>query len=112
MAREGAEQLIVAERAVDTAFIEVTALMNLLCRRRLESNLAMSVGRDAMAKLVSSINNLQAVRDDMIDTHEHLNDVKTQIGCRTVMVGHLDKPDGAAANATTGLHVVAGNRTA
>ncbi|BEV13155.1 hypothetical protein ATDW_36510 (plasmid) [Asticcacaulis sp. DW145] len=112
MVREGAEQLIVAENAVEQALIEVTDLANRLSRMRLKSNLAMGVGRDAMTSVLASIEGLSKVRNEMIDAHAHLNAVKTQIGCRTVAVGHLEKPEGDGKSSTTGLHVVGEKRSA
>jgi len=113
MVRVGAEQLFAAEQAVEEAFTRVTALAKSLAEMRLASNLSMGVGRDAMKSITSSIRLLAEAREEMIDAHQHLDGVKTQIGCRTVMVGHLDKPstDGVIVP-TSGLHVVDSQRTA
>ena len=113
MARVGAEHLIQAERAVETAFSQVTALATSLTGMLLDSNLSMGVGRDAMKSITSSIHLLAAVREEMIDAHAHLDLVKTQIGCRTVMVGHLDKPEKDTPPAQSqGLHIVGEQRSA
>lgn len=113
MVRVGAEQLINAEKAVETAFSQVTALATSLSGMRLDANLSMGVGRDAMKSITSSIHLLGAVREEMIDAHQHLDTVKTQIGCRTVMVGHLDKPERDPASVPPqGLHVVSQQRSA
>ncbi len=113
MVRVGAEQLFLAEQAVEQAFNQVTTLATSLTDMRLKSNLAIGVGRDAMKSITSSIHLLAAVREEMIDAHQHLDSVKTQIGCRTVMIGHLDKPssDGIIAQ-PTGLHIVTDQKTA
>lgn len=113
MVQVGAEQLLLAEQAVEQAFVRVTALAATLSNMRLESNMSMGLGRDAMKSLTSSIRLLAEVREEMIDAHAHLDSVKTQIGCRTVMVGHLDKPpsDGVITQ-PTGLHVVTDQKTA
>ncbi len=113
MVRVGAEQLLLAEQAVERAFSQVTALANSLADIRLKSNLSMGVGREAMKSITSSIHLLGAVREEMIDAHQHLDGVKTQLGCRTVMVGHLDKPDkDGVISELGGLRVVGGQQTA
>ncbi len=102
MVRSGAKQLISAENAVETALVEVATLASSLGRMRLESDMSLMYGQDAMSALVESITLLSNARGAMIKAHGALNDVKAQMGCRTVMDGQQPKPDG-----TTGLLVVA-----
>ena len=106
MARRGAQQLIVAENAVEMALCEVAALTSDLGRMRLDSNLSMVIGQEAMGALVESITMLTNARGAMIKAHAHLDGVKTQIGCGAVSIGDVDKGDGGKAPAPKGFHVV------
>ncbi len=110
MVRSGTKQLITAENAVENALCEVAALASSLGRMRLESDMSMIYGQEAMSALVESITLLSNARGAMIKAHGALNDVKTQMGCRTVMEGDTNKPP--SGSATTGLQVVASNREA
>lgn len=112
MARKGAEQLINAENAVELALCEVTALTSTLGRMRLDSNLSMVIGQEAMGALVESITMLSNARGAMVKAHGALDGVRTQIGCGAMAVGDLPKPGGGSAPAPTGLLVVAENRSA
>ncbi len=103
MVRSGAKQLITAENAVESALCEVTALASTLGRMRLESDMSMVYGQEAMSALVESITLLSNARGAMIKAHGALDTVKTQMGCRTVMDGQQPKPD----NPATGHLVVA-----
>ena len=106
MVRNGTKQLITAENAVENALCEVAALASTLGRMRLESDMSMVYGQDAMSALVESISLLSNARGAMIKAHGALNDVKSQMGCRTVMEGDTpNKPP--ASEASPGLTVVA-----
>jgi hypothetical protein len=105
MVRVGTKELIMAENAVENALCEVAALASHLGRMRLESDMSMMYGQEAMTALVESITLLSNARGAMIKAHGALNDVKAQMGCRTVMEGQSgDKPTNPPA---TGLLVVA-----
>ncbi len=93
MVRYGAEQLLSAENAIETALCEATALTSKLGRMRMESRLSMVVGQDAMGALVEAINALTHARGAMVRAHGHLDDVKTQIGCRTLLSGTMGSKD-------------------
>jgi len=94
MVRYGAEQLLTAENAIEMALCEATALTSSLGRMRMDAKLSMVVGQDAMGALVEAINALTNARGAMIRAHGHLDTVKTQIGCRTMMSGTMgDKPE-------------------
>ena len=106
MVRKGAKQLITAENAVENALCEVAALASTLGRMRLESDMSMVYGQEAMSALVESISLLSNARGAMIKAHGALNDVKAQMGCRTVMEG--DAPTKPSVNEPqSGLQVVA-----
>jgi len=110
MARHGAEQLINAENAVETALCEVAALASNLGRMRLDSNLSMVVGQEAMGALVETITLLSNARGAMVRAHGALDEVKTRIGCGAVAVGNLDK--GGAKSARQDLQIVASEKSA
>jgi hypothetical protein len=105
MVRRGAQELIEAENAVDEALRKVTGLTSSLTEMRLRSNLSMAYGQEVVTALVTSAAKLAEVRGTMLVAHEHLNDVKGQLGCRTVAVGTLDKPE----DDKKGLMVVGSN---
>ena len=96
MVRQGAQQLTIAENAVETALVEVSKLVSNLGEMRLASNLSPILGQDAIHTLVESINLLSTARGKMVTAHDHLNGVKIQIGCGAVAVGALDKGDANA----------------
>jgi len=112
MARRGAQQLFQAENAIESALCEVTALTSNLGRMRLESNLSMVIGQEAMGALVETITMLSNARGAMVKAHGALDSVKTQIGCGAVNEGKWDKGTGDTAPAPTGFHVVEGDRSA
>jgi len=118
MARRGAEQLFQAENAIESALCEVTALTSTLGRMRLESNLSMVVGQEAMGALVETITMLSNARGAMVKAHGALDGVKTQIGCGAVAVGAGDKdttnPGGTGTGITgnAAFRVVRNGRTA
>jgi len=106
MVRSGTKQLITAENAVESALCEVATLASTLGRMRLESDMSLMYGQDAMSALVESITLLSNARGAMIKAHGALNDVKVQMGCRTVMEG--DAPTKPSSDpAPSGLLVVA-----
>jgi hypothetical protein len=92
MVRNGTKQLITAENAVENALCEVAALASTLGRMRLESDMSMVYGQEAISALVESMSMLSNARGAMIKAHSHLDQVKTQMGCRTVMEGGTNKP--------------------
>ena len=105
MARRGAAQLFQAENAIESALCEVTALTSTLGRMRLESNLSMVIGQDAMGALVETITMLSNARGAMVKAHGALDTVKTQMGCGAVATGD-GKKDDTAMPAPSGFHVV------
>lgn len=109
MVRHGAQQLTVAENAVEMALVEVSTLLSQLGRMRLDSNLSPVLGQEAIATLVESVTLLSNARGKMVDAHEHLNGVKTQIGCGAVAAGTLDKGEDKPV---PHVAIVGGTRTA
>ena len=110
MVRSGTKQLITAENAVESALCEVATLASTLGRMRLESDMSLVYGQDAMSALVESIAMLSNARGAMIKAHSHLDGVKTQMGCRTVMQGSDDTGSKPTGDPSTGLLVVASTK--
>jgi hypothetical protein len=106
--RLGAENLITAEDAVEQALCETMTLASNLGRMRMDAKISVVVGQDAMAALSEAITALTHARGAMVRAHGHLDDVKTQIGCRTVAVGTLIDKGEAKAD----LHIVSRDRPA
>lgn len=101
MVRSGAQQLTVAENAVESALIEVTKLVSNLGEMRLNSNLSPVLGQDAINTLVESITLLSTARGKMVAAHGHLDNVKEQIGCGAVAAGQLDKGDSKSVSSVS-----------
>ena len=89
-AREIAEQLIAAERAIDTAVSQVATLTARMPLARMEANLAAEVGHEALARSAGSMTALLEARREIIATHAALAEAKDLIGLRTVAVGGLE----------------------
>ncbi len=102
MVRVGAEQLTTAENAVDMALVEATTLVGNLLRMRVEANMSPVYGHKAVRAFSRAIDLLGEVKSVMAEGHQHLDEVKTQMGCRTVAQGTHDKPD----DGRTGLRVI------
>jgi hypothetical protein len=96
MVRQGAQQLTIAENAVEAALMEVTKLVSNLGEMRLKSNLSPVLGQGAIQALAESITLLSTARGKMVAAHEQLDEVKTRIGCGAVAMGALDKGDASA----------------
>ncbi|WP_163284174.1 hypothetical protein, partial [Enterobacter hormaechei] len=84
-----------AEEAVERALMETAALGSLLGRLRIEGGLSAVIGQDAFEEIAETISGLTKARRSMVNTHAHLNDVRCQIGCRTVAVGMPECPPNA-----------------
>lgn len=97
MVRNGAAQLLIAEEALERALMETAALGSLLGRLRIEGGLSPVIGQTAFEEISETIAGLTKARRSMVNTHSHLNDVRCQIGCRTVAIGQADCPPSAFA---------------
>ncbi len=113
MVRHGAQQLVVAENAVESAICETAALVSLLGRMRMDSNLSAVVGQDVMMSLTESLGLLSNARGAMVRAHGHLDCVKTQLGCGAMAAGTSDDKLGTAPPPTGRyIHVVTENEAA
>ena len=90
-AREIADQLFAAERAIDDAVAQVAALTACMPRARMEANIAATVGHAALERSASTMAALIQARGEIIAAHEALAEAKDQIGLRTVAVGGMYK---------------------
>ena len=86
-AREIAEQLIAAERAIDNAVAQVAALTACMPLARMEANIAANVGHEALVRTAGSMTSLIDARREIIAAHEALAEAKELVGLRTVAVG-------------------------
>ena len=83
--------LITAERAIDTAFKATAQLAADMSHARLEANISAVVGQDAFDEICETLASLGRSRAALVRTHGRLDDVRTQIGCRTIAAGGEDK---------------------
>ncbi len=86
-AREIADQLFAAERAIDDAVAQVAALTACMPRARMEANIAANVGHAALERSANTMSALIEARREIIAAHEALAEAKDQVGLRTVAVG-------------------------
>ena len=85
----GADQLFVTEDAVDKALGETGELIATLARLRVGGQMSGVYGQKAVNSIVDAASALRVARGHVIDAHAHLDEVKTQLGCKTVMAGTL-----------------------
>ena len=93
MVRYGAQTLFEMENAIDLALHQSANLIGELTRMRLDANVSAVVGQEAITSAAAVVHKLTEARQAMVQTHKTLDDVKDQLGCRTVAVGTgLGKP--------------------
>lgn len=109
-ARAGARKLMRAEAAIDAALRETAELMGLLPSLRMEANLSAVIGQDAADHLGETLSHILSARRTIIRAHGGLQTVREQIGCRSVSVGEMDKPEDTPR--TGGFHAVEGGLAA
>ncbi|WGM38074.1 hypothetical protein [Caulobacter sp. NIBR1757] len=93
VAHKVADQLFVAELAIDRALSETARLTSMLSDARVEAGLSAVVGQSVMDRTCASIVMLANGRRELVEAHGHLSDVKNQIGLRAVAIGGMDKPE-------------------
>lgn len=90
-----AESLFAAEEAIDAALARTAELSATIVTARTGANLSAMVGHDAFQVAASAFAALARARCDIIETHQRLDEAKTQIGLRTMSVGDFGpKPTG------------------
>jgi len=90
-AREVADQLFAAERAIDAALTEVAALSACMPRVRVEANIAANLGHGAMERSAAAVAAILAARREIIAAHEELAVAKDEMGLRTFAMGGMYK---------------------
>ncbi|ESQ79402.1 hypothetical protein [Asticcacaulis sp. YBE204] len=89
----GAESLKSLENSIDKSLIEANEFTAHLLRMRMATGLSAVSGQTALDSIEDGLITLFAARRKFVIAHNELNDFKTLIGCRTVMVGaDNDKP--------------------
>ena len=91
--RKVADQLFVAEKAIEAALKETAQLAVMLPDARIEANVSAVVGQAAFEGASGAIALLTQARRSIIDTHHGLAEVRDQIGMGAVAFGPTDKPE-------------------
>lgn len=76
-----------AERTNDLALISTARLAATLLEARLRINLAAEVGHEAFAAVAATFASQADGRRRLVEAHQALNDVKTDIGLGAVAIG-------------------------
>jgi len=105
MVAAGADRLFATEDAVDKALSEAGDLLATLTRLRVTGNISGTFGQKALDAIINGAAMLNQARAYFLGAHAHLDEIKTQLGCRTTMIGTLQpKPpigtDGVAPEHT------------
>lgn len=93
VAHKVADQLFVAEAAIDNALSAVATLAALLPNARIEARLSAVVGQTVIDRASETIAALARARRGIVETHGALHEVQGQIGLGAVALGGADKPD-------------------
>lgn len=108
--RAGAKKLMETEAAIDNALRHAAELAGLLPTLRLDANLSAVVGQKALEEVGETFSHILAARRTIVQAHDSLDQVRTNLGCRSVAVGVMDKTaDGDRPRTTGVLHVVGEN---
>jgi len=97
----GADQLFATEDAVDKALGETGELIATLARLRITGQMSGVYGQKAVDSIVDAASALRVARGHVIEAHGHLDEVKSQLGCRTVMAGTLIPKPPAGSDGVT-----------
>ncbi len=96
-----ANQLFAAEAAIDAAIAETAKLNVLMPEARVAASLSAVVGQLAFARAGETLQTLIAAREEIVKTHEALDEVKADIGLREMAMG------GAVWKPSARAHLVA-----
>ena len=108
MVSEGTTQLNLAEDAIEQSLIELNALTIKLCQMRIDNGLSLHYGQDVVVAAAKTYLNLAEARGNMIQLHNGLATIKTQLVGKTVAAGTRPKPN--EAGVIPGLMVVGGDK--
>jgi hypothetical protein len=82
-----ATQLFEAEAAIDAAIAATAKLTALMPEARANASISAVVGQEAMLQASQTLAALVAARQDIVNTHKALDEVKTDLGLRTMAMG-------------------------
>lgn len=89
VAHNVAAHLADAERTNDLAIVATARLAISMLEGRMTINAAACVGQPAFATVAATFQQQSAIRQQLIEAHEALNDTKTMIGLRELAIGGL-----------------------
>lgn len=88
-----ADQLFVAETAIDGALSAVATLAAMLPNARMEARLSAVVGQEVFDRSSQTIAALTEARRGIVETHRELSGVQAKVGLAGVAFGGEDKPE-------------------
>ena len=88
-AKQIADQLIPAETALDQALISMTRLIETSVNARMDAQMPLSCGHQAIKGMSSVINLITQARDEMVDVHADLAETKILVSLREVSFGDM-----------------------
>ncbi len=98
---QSTEKLVAAENAVGAAFSLVARFAGELEDMRMAAGLSAVIGQEALAEVAQAVSLLTEARGAMVRAHGRLDEVKTRIGCRTVLGSNgSDKGDNSPTGPT------------
>ena len=101
-AEQVAQSLFETEAAIDAAIAAAAKLTGLMPSARTDAKLSAVVGQDAFEIASVTLNELIQARRSIVQTHNTLVDVQTQVGLRAVSFGGgIDKPSAEQAGERT-----------
>lgn len=86
-AKDVATRLFALEVAIDEAIARAAEFTASMPEARNRANVSAVVGQDAIAKAGLALNTLIAARQQVVEAHDTLADVRDQMGLRTHMSG-------------------------
>jgi hypothetical protein len=102
-----AKELFESEAAIDRALAAIARFQAALPEARIEVGLSAVVGQDVVERVARSLAAMVRVRAAIVDVHGKLDDLKSDIGLREmVMSGGMQKQGLAAAPAEPALRLV------
>ena len=88
---EGARSLFATELAIDHAYGQTAGLASRLIELRVAGGVSAVIGQEALDEVSEALSDLNRARAKIVRAHGKLDGVKTQLGCRTVATGGMDK---------------------
>lgn len=79
------DQLTSSENAIDAALLETTALLSRLLEARQELDLSAAFGVKAVSKVSEAIATLTVARQEIVEAHHEMDELRLRLGIRTKM---------------------------